>query len=178
MFQGKGEHFCYGASVPEHRREHVAEMLTGLHDLLRSIIDLSKPGLALIRGCCLGGKLELAVFCQWIFAAEGARCGQPEIAPGVFPPTATLILPWRVGQPAADDLILTGRTISAAEAKQLGWCIRSLLNQKRKWKSSCKLISCPRVQPLLVWPFELHASPCTGPSSRTSRRWKKCTSRT
>ncbi len=120
VFQGKGEHFCYGASVQEHRREHAAEMLAGFHTLLRSMIDLSKPGLALIRGCCLGGGLELAGFCQWIFAAEGARFGQPEIALGVFPPTASLILPWRVGQPAADDLILTGRTISAAEAKQLG----------------------------------------------------------
>ena len=36
------------------------------------------------------------------------------------PPVASLILPWRVGQPAADDLILTGRSISSAEAKELG----------------------------------------------------------
>ncbi len=120
LFQGEGEHFCYGASVPEHRKEYAAEMLAGLHDLLRSIIDLSKPGIALIRGCCLGGGLELAGFCQWIFAAEGARFGQPEMALGVFPPVASLILPWRVGQSAADDLILTGRTISAAQARDLG----------------------------------------------------------
>ena len=120
VFQGKGEHFCYGASVPEHRREYAADMLAGLHDLLRSLIHLSKPGVALIRGCCLGGGLELAGFCQWIFAAEEARFGQPEIALGVFPPVASMILPWRVGQPAADDLILTGRTISAARARELG----------------------------------------------------------
>ncbi len=120
VFQGKGEHFCYGASVPEHRRERAAEMLAGLHDLLRSMIDLSKPCVALIRGCCLGGGLELAGFCQWIFAGEEARFGQPEISLGVFPPVASLILPWRVGQSAADDLILTGRTISAARAKELG----------------------------------------------------------
>ena len=55
VFQGKGEHFSYGASVPEHRREYAAEMLAGLHSLLRSMIDLSKPGVALVR--CRRGKL-------------------------------------------------------------------------------------------------------------------------
>ena len=62
VFQGKGEHFCYGASVLEHRRKHAAQMLTGFHNLLRSMIDLSKPGVALVRGRCLGGGLELAWF--------------------------------------------------------------------------------------------------------------------
>ncbi len=64
-------------------------MLTGFHNLLRSMIDLSKPGVALVRGRCLGGGLELAGFCQWIFADGDASFGQPEIALGVFPPVGT-----------------------------------------------------------------------------------------
>ncbi len=120
VFQGEGEHFSFGASVPEHQKEFVAGMLATFHQLLRTLINTSKPMLALVRGQCLGGGLELAGFCHWIFAAEDAVFGQPEIKLAVFPPVASLILPHRIGQSAADDLILSGRSISAHEAKQLG----------------------------------------------------------
>jgi cyclohexa-1,5-dienecarbonyl-CoA hydratase len=76
--------------------------------------------LALVRGQCLGGGLELAAFCHWIFASENAVFGQPEIKLAIFPPVASLILPHRIGQSAADDLILSGSSISAHEAKQFG----------------------------------------------------------
>ncbi len=120
VFQGAGEHFSFGASVPEHQKEQVGEMLTTFHKFMRTLIETSKPMFALVRGQCLGGGLELAAFCNWIFAAEEATFGQPEIKLAVFPPLASLILPHRIGQSAADDLILTGRSISAEEAKRLG----------------------------------------------------------
>jgi cyclohexa-1,5-dienecarbonyl-CoA hydratase len=120
VFQGAGDHFSYGASVPEHQKEYVAELLQTFHNLMRLLIETSKPMLALVRGQCLGGGLELAAFCHWIFASEDAVFGQPEIKLAVFPPVASLILPHRIGQSAADDLILSGRAISANEAKQLG----------------------------------------------------------
>jgi cyclohexa-1,5-dienecarbonyl-CoA hydratase len=120
IFQGEGGHFSFGASVPEHQKEFVAEMLATFHQLFRTLIQTSKPMFALVRGQCLGGGLELAAFCHWIFASEEATFGQPEINLAVFPPVASLILPHRIGQPAADDLVLSGRSISAQEAKQLG----------------------------------------------------------
>ncbi len=120
VFQGEGAHFSFGASVPEHQKDQVAEMLQTFHQLFRTLITASKPLIAVVRGQCLGGGLELAAFCHWIFAAEDAWFGQPEIQLAVFPPVASLVLPHRVGQSAADDLILTGRSIDAAEAKQLG----------------------------------------------------------
>lgn len=120
VFQGAGEHFSYGASIPEHARPHVAQLLDAFHNLLRALIKVSKPTFAVARGQCLGGGLELAAFCHWIFASEDARFGQPEIKLGVFPPVASLVLPQRIGQAAADDLILTGRSLTAHEAQQLG----------------------------------------------------------
>lgn len=120
VFQGAGEHFSFGASVPEHRKAHVAEMLRTFHELFRTLIRSSKPSLAVVRGQCLGGGLELAAFCNWIFASPDAKFGQPEIRLAVFPPVASVILPHRIGQSAADDLILTGRSISAEQAKVLG----------------------------------------------------------
>ncbi|MFQ5824148.1 MAG: enoyl-CoA hydratase-related protein [bacterium] len=120
IFQGEGEHFSFGASVPEHQKDFVGEMLETFHQLFRTLIETSKPTFALVRGQCLGGGLELVAFCHWIFASEEAKFGQPEINLAVFPPVASLILPHRIGQSAADDLVLSGRSISAQVAKQLG----------------------------------------------------------
>ncbi len=120
VFQGEGDHFSFGASVPEHQKEFVAEMLATFHDLFRTLIALNKPCIALVRGQCLGGGFELAMFCHWIFAAENAKFGQPEINLAVFPPVASLLLPYRTGLSAADDLVLSGRSITAQEAKQIG----------------------------------------------------------
>jgi cyclohexa-1,5-dienecarbonyl-CoA hydratase len=120
VFQGEGEHFSFGASVVEHQKESVARMLGTFHDLFRTLIALSKPCFAVVRGQCLGGGLELAAFCHWIFTSEEAKFGQPEINLAVFPPVASLIFPHLIGQSAADDLVLSGRTISAQEAKKMG----------------------------------------------------------
>jgi cyclohexa-1,5-dienecarbonyl-CoA hydratase len=120
VLQGAGEHFSFGASVPEHQKEFAAQMLATFHDLFRALIAANKPCFALVRGQCLGGGFELAMFCHWIFAAENAKFGQPEINLAVFPPVAALILPHLIGQSAADDLVLSGRVIAAQEAKQLG----------------------------------------------------------
>ncbi len=120
VFQGAGEHFSFGASVPEHQKEFVAQMLTTFHGLFRTLIKLNKPCFALVRGQCLGGGFELAMFCHGIFASENAKFGQPEINLAVFPPVAALLLPHRLGQSAADDLVLTGRSLTAHEARQLG----------------------------------------------------------
>ena len=119
LFQGAGEHFSYGASIPEHTKEVVGELLSSFHKFFRTLIKVSKPCFALVRGQCLGGGLELAAFCNWIFASEEARFGQPEINLGVFPPIASLVLPHRIGQSAADDLLLTGRSLNAREAEQM-----------------------------------------------------------
>ena len=120
VLQGAGEHFSFGASVPEHQKELVSEMLTTFHDLFRALLAANKPCFALVRGQCLGGGFELAMFCHAIFAAENAKFGQPEINLAVFPPVASLLLPHLVGQAAADDLVLSGRSITAPEAKQMG----------------------------------------------------------
>lgn len=120
VFQGAGEHFSFGASVPEHQKEFVAHMLATFHDLFRTLIAANKPCLALVRGQCLGGGFELAMFCHWIFASEDAKFSQPEINLAVFPPVASLLLPHLIGQSAADDLVLSGRAITAQEAKQMG----------------------------------------------------------
>ncbi|MCE9539615.1 MAG: enoyl-CoA hydratase/isomerase family protein, partial [Bacteroidetes bacterium] len=119
-FEGAGKHFSFGASVEEHRKEFAGAMLQGFHQLFFILRDLSIPTVAKISGQCLGGGLELALMCNQMFADTTAKLGQPEIILGVFPPPASILLPEKIGLSRAEDLLLTGRTISAAEGKEFG----------------------------------------------------------
>ncbi len=119
-FQGAGKHFSFGASVEEHRKESATAMLRGFHQLFYTLRDLSIPTVAKISGQCLGGGLELALMCNQMFADKTAKLGQPEVILGVFPPPASILLPEKIGLSRAEDLLLTGRTIGAEEAKDFG----------------------------------------------------------
>lgn len=120
IFQGAGNHFSFGVSVEEHREEMAAEMLASFHNLFIRLSDLAIPVCSLISGQCLGGGLELASFAHFVFADESARLGQPEIVLAVFAPPASVILPLKMGYTYAEELLLTGRSITAQEAKQVG----------------------------------------------------------
>ena len=115
-----GPHFSFGASVEEHLPANCAAMLASLHALVVAMLDYPAPILCAVRGQCLGGGLELALAGGPIFAAPDARFGQPETKLGVFAPAASVLLPWRVNQTAAEDLLLSGRTIDAVEARAIG----------------------------------------------------------
>lgn len=119
-FTGAGDHFCFGASVQEHVGERAAAMLGAFHGMFQRLVKLAIPTVAAVRGRCLGGGMELAAFCNRVVAHPEALFGQPEIQLAVLPPLASLILPLRLGQGGADDLILTGRTVKAGEAREMG----------------------------------------------------------
>lgn len=120
IIQGAGPHFSFGASVEEHLPDRVAAMLTGFHGLFFRILEAAVPTLAAVRGRCLGGGLELAGFCNRVFVAPDARLGQPEIVLGVFAPVASVALAERVGRGPAEDLCLSGRSLTAEEALAIG----------------------------------------------------------
>ena len=119
-FQGEGKHFSFGASVEEHTRELAETMLKTFHKIFFTLAQLSIPTLAKISGQCLGGGMELAIMCNFLFAEKNAKLGQPEIVLGVFPPPASVILPEKIGLAQAEELLLTGKSIDADEAKRIG----------------------------------------------------------
>lgn len=120
LIEGEGAHFSFGASVEEHLPGRFEGMLASFHGMFRSMLAASVPTAAVVRGQCLGGGLELASFCSRLFAAPDAKLGQPEVKLGVVAPMASFWLPERVGRGAAEDLLLTGRTLTAEEARDLG----------------------------------------------------------
>jgi len=120
VYEGAGKHFCFGASVEEHTRDRAPKMLEQFHGLFYKMIDLCIPTAAVVRGQCLGGGMELVIGCDVVMAEPSAVFGQPEIKLNVLPPPASVILPLRIGQARADELILTGMSVDARRAFELG----------------------------------------------------------
>jgi cyclohexa-1,5-dienecarbonyl-CoA hydratase len=120
VFEGAGEHFSFGASVPEHLPGRVEELLPAFHGLFRDVEALGIPTAAVVRGQCLGGGFELAIWCGRVFVETTGRLGVPETRLGVFPPVAAIALPWRVSGAAATQLILSGEVVEASAAAQRG----------------------------------------------------------
>ncbi|MHB8091093.1 MAG: enoyl-CoA hydratase/isomerase family protein [Syntrophales bacterium] len=124
LFQAKGKCFSAGVDVGEHMGDLAPKMIDAFHGMFRRMEKIDVPTVASVYGSCLGGGCEMAIFCDLVIAADDAKFGQPEIQVGVFPPIAAQIMPRIIGQKAAMELILSGKTISAGEAKDLG-----LINQ-------------------------------------------------
>ncbi len=116
VLKAEGKNFSFGASVEEHLRETAPAMLAALGGVIRDLIGFPYPTLAAVKGQCLGGGLELVLACGIVVAEEGAAFANPEIQLGVLPPAATALLAGR----AAEDIILTGRSFTAPEAKVIG----------------------------------------------------------
>ncbi|MCP5365803.1 MAG: cyclohexa-1,5-dienecarbonyl-CoA hydratase [Hyphomicrobiales bacterium] len=120
LLEAEGSDFSFGASVEEHLPGACDGMLRGLHDLVRKMVEAPTPILVAIQGMCLGGGLEVALAGNLIFVAPDAKLGQPEMKLGVFAPAASCLLTERTGQVFAEDLLLSGRNISGAEASAIG----------------------------------------------------------
>jgi enoyl-CoA hydratase/carnithine racemase len=116
---GAAEDWITGLDIPENWRDPVGQPLASPMGPAR--LMLSKPVIAAIEGPAVAGGLELALWCDLRVVAEGAqlgvfcrRWGVPLIDGG------TVRLPLVVGQGRANDLILTGRPVDAAEAQAMG----------------------------------------------------------
>ncbi len=116
----EGPHFGFGASIPEHLPAQVDELVTKLHVMIKNLLAFPLPVMVLVRGQCVGGSLEVVLAGHLIFASPDAKLGQPEIRLGTMAPVGSCLLPERIGRAQAEDLLLSGRSVSAAEAHRLG----------------------------------------------------------
>jgi enoyl-CoA hydratase len=126
LLTGSERAFAAGADVKEMAGLTFAEVFA--EDFFAGvdrIAHMRKPLVAAVAGHCLGGGCELAMACDFILAAEGARFGQPEINLGIIPGGGgTQRLVGLVGKGKAMELCLTGRIIDAAEAERIGLVAR------------------------------------------------------
>ncbi|MCK9375671.1 MAG: enoyl-CoA hydratase [Syntrophobacterales bacterium] len=124
LLTGAGRSFIAGADIkvfldfdPLAARAFAASA----HETGFALEALEIPVIACVNGFALGGGLEMAMACDFIYAADTARLGQPEINLGIIPGFGgTQRLARLVGKGAAKEMVLTGRLVNAAEAKALG----------------------------------------------------------
>lgn len=124
ILTGAGDRaFCAGGDLKERngmtdatwRRQHAI-----IEQMIRAIIDCPPPIIAAVNGAAFAGGCELALACDFIYAADHARFAQTEVALGIIPGAmGTQNLPRAVGTRRAKELILSAQPFSVADA--LAW---------------------------------------------------------
>jgi enoyl-CoA hydratase len=124
---GAGTAFCSGgntgwiASEPDAEVDYLRTRMIAFYRAWLSIRKLEVPTIAAVNGPAIGAGLCLALACDIRYAAAGAKLGAPFVKLGMNPGmAATYLLPDVVGEAHARELLLTGRTVEAEEARQLG----------------------------------------------------------
>jgi enoyl-CoA hydratase len=125
---GAGRAFSAGADILEFQRhleagpaEAVVHFMRPGHQMTRRVESFSKPIIAAVNGLAFGGGCELVESTHIALASDAATFSKAEINIGILPTFGgTQRLPRNIGRKAAIELILSGRTFDAAEAKDLG----------------------------------------------------------
>ncbi|WVK03089.1 3-hydroxyacyl-CoA dehydrogenase NAD-binding domain-containing protein [Xanthomonas campestris pv. olitorii] len=124
---GKPNGFIAGADLKEFqefdRKGTVNDAIHRGQQVFQKLAELPCPTVAAIHGFCMGGGTEIALACRYRVASDdgSTRIGLPETKLGIFPGWGgSARLPRLIGAPAAMDLMLTGRTVSAKAARAMG----------------------------------------------------------
>jgi 3-hydroxyacyl-CoA dehydrogenase len=118
ILTGAGKIFVGGADITEFGKPPVDPILP---DVCQQIETSGKPVIAALNGAALGGGLEIALACHFRIATQAASVAFPEVKLGLIPGAGgTQRLPRLTGIPVAIDLIGSGRSVKAGEAKALG----------------------------------------------------------
>lgn len=127
ILSAKNNGFFAGADIKELSKatdvQKAGEFIRLGQDIFNRIERLRFPTVCLIHGFCMGGGVELALACRYRIADNDAktRIGLPEVRLGIFPAFGGATrLPPLIGAPAAMDLMLSGRSLSARAAKKIG----------------------------------------------------------
>ena len=131
IVRGAGPAFCSGYDLSANNREgqpyHTAD---GLGQWSRHVVegwfriwDLAKPVIAQVHGYCLAGGTELATACDLVYVAEDAQIGYPPVR--LMSPPDMQFHPWMMGMRQAMESMLTGDSLSGAEAARRGWANRA-----------------------------------------------------
>ncbi len=124
---GKAKGFIAGADIREFAefdaKGTIGDTIRRGQQVFQRLADLPCPTVAAIHGFCMGGGTEISLACRYRVASNdpSTRIGLPEVKLGIYPGWGGSVrLPRLVGTPAAMDMMLTGRTLSASAAKAIG----------------------------------------------------------
>jgi len=137
ILRGEGVAFCAGADLEYIQKLSSYSLIQNQEDsrnlmqLFRSIYECRKPIIALVNGPALAGGCGLATVCDFIFAGkEKAQFGYTESRIGFVPAIVLLFLIRRIGEGRARELVMSGKIITAEEAKQIGMITETMDDSK------------------------------------------------
>jgi len=126
VLTGAGKAFCSGmdlemlSAIARQSPEENVEDSRRMAKMFRRVWSYSKPLIAAVNGAALAGGCGVATLCDFTLAVPEAKFGYTEVKIGFLPAIVSVFLIRQVGEKHSRDLLLTGRLLDAAEAKQMG----------------------------------------------------------
>jgi methylglutaconyl-CoA hydratase len=126
VLTGAGKAFCSGmdlemlAAMAKQSPAENQEDSRRMAKMLRRIWSFSRPMIAAVNGAALAGGCGIATLCDFTLAVPEARFGYTEVKIGFLPALVSVFLVRQIGEKRTRDLLLTGRIMEAAEAKEMG----------------------------------------------------------
>ncbi len=126
ILTGAGKAFCSGmdlemlAAIAQHTPAENQEDSRRMAKLFRRVWSFPRPLIAAVNGAALAGGCGIATLCDFTLAVPDAKFGYTEVKIGFLPALVSVFLIRQIGEKRTRDLLLTGRIIEAAEAKELG----------------------------------------------------------
>jgi methylglutaconyl-CoA hydratase len=123
---GAGKAFCAGmdlemlATIAKQSPSENQEDSRRIAKMLRRIWSFPRPLIAAVNGAAYAGGCGIATLCDFTLAATDAKFGYTEVKIGFLPAIVSVFLTRQIGEKRSRDLLLTGRIIDAAEAKEFG----------------------------------------------------------
>src|SRR5580700_3659589 len=123
---GAGKSFCAGMDLEMLSAIATQSSADNMEDsrrmarMFRRVWSFSKPLIAAVNGAALAGGCGIATLCDFTLAVPEAKFGYTEVKIGFLPAIVSVFLTRQIGDKRARDLLLTGRMITTAEAKELG----------------------------------------------------------
>ncbi len=125
VITGAGEMFTAGNDLGDFAKGDREEKVPPVWRFLGALSNCPKPVIAAVNGPGIGIGLTLLLHCDLVYAGESASLGAPFVKLGLVPEAASsMLLPASVGMAVANDILLAGRILSAAEAERFGLVAR------------------------------------------------------
>ncbi|WP_163851687.1 enoyl-CoA hydratase/isomerase family protein [Pseudooceanicola aestuarii] len=153
VLTGANNNFSVGYDIAQEvemglsRPEDWHGALTNNVGLSMAVFSCTKPTIGAVDGWCLAGACELAMACDMIIATDRAKFGEPEIRFGSGP--VTLLMPFVLGQKKTMELLLTGDTIDAETALDVG-LINRVVTPEELEETVTKLAQKIALTPLVI----------------------------
>lgn len=123
VIKAAGKHFCAGHNLTEMvdggMRDY-KQIFDQCSQMMQLIHDIPQPVIAQVQGIATAAGCQLVAWCDLAVAEEGARFATPGVKIGLFCTTPMIAITRAIGRKAAMEMLLTGRYVSANEAKSLG----------------------------------------------------------